>query len=200
MTIEMLRRIRYAAIAVAVVAGAALLAAEAGLFRAKAPDPAFGGPSLGAFTLVDQNGETVGRGDLIGRPVALFFGFTHCPDVCPTTLASMTALLGRLGSDAERLGVYFVTVDPDRDTTDVIKTYLSSFDPRIRGLTGTKEQIATFAKPLGVYFARAGDGDGYTVDHTSSVFLLDKEGRFRATIAYGEDSDVALAKLRDLVR
>jgi protein SCO1/2 len=91
-------------------------------------------------------------------------------------------------------------VDPDRDTPEEIKTYLSSFDPRIRGLTGSEDQIKALARPLGVYFAKVKSGDSYTMDHTASVFLLDSEGRFRGTIAYGEDSAVALEKVRKLLR
>lgn len=198
MSIEMLRRIRYAAIAAIVVLSGVLAAAEFGLFRREAAAPALGGPALGAFVLTDQNGMRVTEHDVIGRPAAIFFGFTSCPDVCPTTLTSLTALLQRLGADADRFGVFFVTVDPDRDNPAALKAYLSSFDSRIRGLTGTAAQLKALTKPLGVFHERVGEGDNYTVDHTASVFLLNAEGRFQGTIAYGEDADVALEKLRGM--
>lgn len=199
MTIEMLRRIRYAAIAAIVVLAGIWGAAELGLFPREAAEPSFGRPAIGTFELTDQNGKRVTERDVVGRPAVVFFGFTYCPDVCPTTLGSLTALLKRLGADADRLGVFFVTVDPGRDDAATIKAYLSSFDPRIRGLTGTEDQLAAFAKPLGAFYARVGEGDSYTVDHTASVFLLDASGRFQGTIAYGEDADTAYAKLRTLV-
>ena len=200
MSVEMLRRVRYAAIAAIVLFGGALLALQLGWMRSRAPEPSFGSAVIGSFSLVDQNGKRVGPEDVLGRPAAMFFGFTYCPDVCPTTLASTTALLGRLRGDADKLGVFFVTVDPERDTPAVLKSYLVSFDPRIRGLTGSPDQLAALAKPLGVYYARSGAGDGYTMDHTASIILLDAKGRLIGTIAYGESGDVALEKLRALVR
>jgi protein SCO1/2 len=199
MSIQTLRLIRYGAIALIAVLGLFWAATWLGLFQRQTA-PSFGGPVIGAFQMTDQNGKAVSERDLIGRPAAVFFGFTYCPDVCPTTLASMTALMGKLGADADRLGVFFVTVDPARDTQQALKAYLGSFDPRIRGLTGTHEQLASMAKPLGVYYARAGEGDNYTMDHTASVFLLDAQGRFHGTIAYGEDGATALEKLRALLR
>lgn len=201
MSIEMLRRIRYAAVAAIILCGAALIAIEYGWRPGPAPEPSYGRVGIAdTFNLIDQDGKAVGARDVLGRPSVFFFGFTFCPDVCPTTLAAMTALLGRLGGDADKLGVFFVSVDPDRDKPAALKAYLSSFDQRIRGLTGTAEQLAAVAKPLGVYYARSGSGDSYTMDHTASVILLDAKGRFAGTIAYGEDSDVALEKLRSLVR
>lgn len=204
MSIETLRIIRYAAFAA--IGALALVWAAIGLGwlqRADAPavSPASGAPVVAAFELADHEGQAVGQADLLGRPAVVFFGFTYCPDVCPTTLTSLSALLGKMGADAEGLGIFFVTVDPERDTAKALKAYLSSFDPRIRGLTGTKEQIAALAKPLGVFFARSDiDGGGYTMDHTASVFLLDAQGRLISTIAYGEDEATALAKLTRLVK
>ncbi len=199
MSVEVLRAIRYGAFAVIALIALGWAGFGLGLFRRDA-EPQFGQAAITSFRLTDQNGATVTEKALLGRPAALFFGFTYCPDVCPTTLTSMTALLARLSSDADEVGVFFVTVDPERDTAPELKKYLSSFDPRIRGLTGPADQIAAIAKPLGVYYARSGIGDSYTMDHTASVFLLDANGGLRGTIAYGEGADTAEAKLRALLR
>lgn len=199
MNVQTLRVIRYGAYALIGLIALGWMAVSLGLFR-KDAEPQFGRASIGAFRLTDQNGATVTEKDVLGRPAVLFFGFTYCPDVCPTTLASITNLLKRLDGAGDKLGVYFVTVDPDRDTEAALKAYLSSFDPRIRGLTGTAEQIAAIAKPLGVYYARSGTGQNYTMDHTASLFLLDANGSFRGTIAYEEEADTAEAKLRALLR
>ncbi|MFM9865625.1 MAG: SCO family protein [Micropepsaceae bacterium] len=199
MSIGMLRAIRYGALAL--IGGLALMWAAVGLgWFAPLGELQHGASVVGAFRLTDQDGNAVTERALLGRPAVVFFGFTYCPDVCPTTLTSMTALLKALGGDADRLGAYFVTVDPERDTAGALKTYLGSFDKRIRGLTGPADQIAAIARPLGVYFARSGPGGSYTMDHTASVFLLDADGRLHGTIAYGEDAAVAEAKVRALLR
>lgn len=160
-----------------------------------------GGPSLGTFQLTDQNGTAVTEKDILGKPALFFFGFTYCPDVCPTVLASLTASLSKLGPDADKIGVYFVSVDPDRDTTDVLKAYMSSFDPRIRALTGTREQIAAIAKSLGVYYAKVDTGGGgYSVDHSALVIQLDARGKFFGTIAFDEAGEAVVDKMRRLAR
>lgn len=160
-----------------------------------------GGPSIGTFQLMDQNGQAVSQKDVLGKPALFFFGFTYCPDVCPTVLASMTASLAKLGPDADKLNVYFVSVDPERDTPAVLKTYLSSFDPRIRGLTGSREQIAAIAKSLGVYFAKVETGGGsYSVDHSALVIQLDSNGKFFGTIAFDEAGEAIVDKMKRLVR
>lgn len=200
MSIETLRAIRYGAFALIALLALLWAAVGLGLYRAPQEGPRFEQVSVGSFELADQDGKSVTQRDVLGRPAVIFFGYTYCPDVCPTTLASITALLSKLGSDGDRLAVFFVTVDPERDTSVELKKYLSSFDRRIRALTGSQEQINAIAKPLGVYFARTGSGDSYTMDHTASVFLLDSHGRLEATIAYGEDPAVAEAKVRELLR
>lgn len=196
-----LRIVRYVAVALIAVLALVWAGVGLGLFKAGDRAPAAGDPTIGAFQLTDHEGRAVDQTAVLGKPALVFFGFTYCPDVCPTTLTAMSALLGRLGRDGDRLGVFFVTVDPDRDTPAALKAYLSSFDPRIRGLTGSEAQIKAMARPLGVYFAKADGGAGsYTMDHTASVFLLDAQGRFRGTIAYGEDAAVAEDKVRLLLR
>ncbi|NEV64572.1 SCO family protein [Thiorhodococcus minor] len=201
---ELLRIVRYGAITLVAVLVFASLAVSLGFFQSgpvPGASPALGARLIAPFKLVDQDGQAVSEADVLGRPAAVFFGFTHCPEVCPTTLASLTATLRRMGSAANKLGVFFVSVDPERDTSDELESYLSAFDPRIRGLTGTPDQIAAFAKPLGVYYARTKvEGGGYTVEHTATMFLLDAQGRFVGSIAYGEAQDAALAKLGNLAR
>ena len=199
MSTAMLKTIRYGAFALIGVLALVWAAVSLGLVGSGG-EAQYGRAVLGSFRLVDQDGNAVTERSILGRPAVVFFGFTYCPDVCPTTLASMTALLKALGGDADRLGAYFVTVDPERDTAGALKAYLGSFDKRIRGLTGPADQIAAIARPLGVYFARSGPGGSYTMDHTASVFLLDADGRLHGTIAYGEDAAVAEAKVRALLR
>src|SRR4051794_28306000 len=136
---------------------------------------AIGGP----FILTDQDGNTVTDRDFRGRPFLVFFGFTHCPDVCPTTLHEVSEILRTLGRDAPRVGAAFITVDPDRDTPAALKDYLSSFDPRLKGLTGDALAITAVAKAYRVYFKKIPlDQGNYTMDHTAIVYLMDKEGRF----------------------
>jgi protein SCO1/2 len=155
----------------------------------------------GPFTLTDQTGAAVTEAALKGHPSAIFFGYTFCPDVCPTTLFDMTVLMKELGPDADKLKVYFVTVDPARDTREQIASYLQAFDPRIIGLTGTQAEIDRIVKEYKVYAKKVPDesGDGYTMDHSASVFLLDRDGRFAGTLDYHEKTETALAKLKRLI-
>lgn len=201
MDIRILRIIRYGAIALIAALVFASLAVGLGWLQSDMPQVTLSspGPAIARFNLIDQKNQAVSERDVIGRPSVVFFGFTYCPDVCPTTLASLTALLGRMGGDADRLRAFFVTVDPQRDTPDALDKYLAGFDPRIRGLTGAPDQIAAIARSLSVYYAKVQTGNGsYTMDHTATVFLLDAQGRFVGTVDYGEQADVALAKLRRL--
>jgi protein SCO1/2 len=132
--------------------------------------------------------------------MAVFFGFTHCPDVCPTTLGEMTALIEALGPDADRLHWLFISVDWERDTPEALAGYLEAFDRRILGLSGTEAQVAEAARAFRVSYRRVGlDGGGYTMDHSASVFLLDGAGRFAGTIDNKESEGVALEKLRMLL-
>ena len=173
-------------------------AAGFNLFRDKqaAKEP-FGGP----LNLVTMDGTPFTEKDLRATPAAIFFGFTHCPDVCPTTLYELDGWLKQLGPEAGDIKAYFITVDPERDTQDVMKTYVSNVSDRIIGVTGTPENIADTVKSYHVYAKKVPGEDGeYTMDHTASVFLLDKGGRFRSTIAYQENPDTALEKLKNLAK
>jgi protein SCO1/2 len=151
----------------------------------------------GPFTLTDQAGRTVTDQNFKGKPFFVFFGFTNCPDICPTTLFEMSEVLRILGPDAEKTAALFVSVDPERDTPAKLKDYLSSFHPRIFGLTGTPEQIAIVEKEYRVYAKKIPLKDGdYTMDHTAVVYLMDKNGRFVAPFNLKRSADEAAADLR----
>jgi protein SCO1 len=154
----------------------------------------------GPFTLTDHKGQRVTEAVLAGKPYAMFFGFTHCPDVCPTTLQDMTGWLTKLGPDADKLRMVFVTVDPARDTPAALGEYLKSFDPRILGLTGGDEEMASMLRAYRVY-ARKGEtkNGGYDMDHTAAIYLMDRRGDLKTVIGYGEKSDQSLVKLKDLI-
>jgi protein SCO1/2 len=164
------------------------------LLAPEAPQAAaIGGP----FHLIDQNGQTVTEQDLKGHPSLVFFGFTHCPDVCPTTLFDISEVMRALGPDAERMHAVFITVDPERDTQGVLKDYLASFDPHLSGLTGDNAGIAAVAKEYRVYFKKVPlDDGGYTMDHTAIVYLMDKEGRFVQPFSLKRAPEAAAADLR----
>ncbi len=136
---------------------------------------AIGGP----FTLVNQDGRSVTERDLAGRPHLVFFGFTHCPDVCPTTLQQISDVLAAMGPKADGLKVAFVSVDPERDTPEALKRYLASFDPRIMGLTGSPEQVRDAVKAYRAYAKKVPGRDGdYTMEHTALVYLMDARNEF----------------------
>jgi protein SCO1/2 len=154
---------------------------------------AVGGP----FRLLDQDGNTVTDQDMKGKPFLVFFGFTHCPDVCPTTLFDVSEVLRKLGPDADRVGALFISVDPARDTPDKLKDYLSSFDPHLRGLTGDETAITAVAKAYRVYYKKVPlDGGEYTMDHTALVYLMDKEGHFVRPFNVKQRPEEAAADLR----
>ena len=166
----------------AFVAGMVLFSAVVFIVTGRSPAPitmssAVGGP----FKLVDQNSKPITEQDLIGHPYLVFFGFTHCPDVCPTTLFEVSEILRKLGPDAKNVRALFITVDPERDTPAVLKDYMSSFDPRVIGATGDSAAIMSVEKTFRVYAKKVPlDGGGYTMDHTAIVYLMDKAGRFVA--------------------
>lgn len=166
----------------------------AGRLPTPIPAPsAIGGP----FSLVDQTGQPVTQSDLKGKPSLMFFGFTHCPDICPTALFDMTQVYKALGRDGDKVQAYFVSVDPERDTPDILKEYLSSFDPRLRGLTGDPAAVAAMEKAYRVYSKKIPlDAGGYTMDHTALVYLMDKEGRFVAPFNLKRKPEEAAAELK----
>ena len=157
------------------------LAALGGVVYAVIPGRAdLGSPEIGgSFTMIGQDGRVVTNADLAGRPYLVFFGYTHCPDFCPTALFDISAVFKELGPD-KKVAALFVTVDPERDTPDVLKTYLENFDSRIIGLTGDTKKVEAIAKSFRVYAKKLpGEKTGdYTVDHTGVVYLMDKRGKF----------------------
>lgn len=162
----------------------------------RAPSPvgsavaAVGGP----FRLEDQSGKVVTEQDMKGKPFLVFFGYTHCPDVCPTTLFDISQVMKKLGPDADRIGALFITVDPERDTPALMKDYMSNFDPHLRGLTGDQAAISTAIKEYRVYAKKIPLKDGdYTMDHTAIVYLMDKNGDFVAPFDLSKESPEAAA-------
>jgi protein SCO1/2 len=160
----------------------------------------YAGKSFGdAFTLVDQNGEQITEQAFRGHPTAVFFGFTHCPEVCPTTLFELDGWLRQLGETGSEIGAYFVSIDPARDTPEVLGDYVSNVSDRIVGITGEPDKVYAMAESFGIYWRKVDlEGGDYTMDHTASVLLLDEAGDFAGTIAYGENPDTAVAKLKRL--
>jgi len=154
---------------------------------------AIGGP----FSLTDHNGRTVTDRDLKGRPFLVFFGFTHCPDICPTAMFEISEIIKKLGPDGDRMRALFITVDPERDTPEALKAYVSSFDPRIIALTGDEASIAAMTKAYRAIYRKVPLKDGgYTMDHTAIVYLMDKEGRFVSPFSLKRTADAAAAELR----
>jgi protein SCO1 len=189
------RNIRILAISVAFLAGLVACAGLALLLAGPAVQQvaAIGGP----FRLTDQNGRTVTDEDFKGHPFLVFFGYTHCPDICPTTLFEISEMLRALGPDADRARALFITVDPERDTAAVMKDYLSNFDPHVEGLTGDPAQIAAVAKAYRAYYKKVPlDDGGYTMDHMAVIYLMDKDGRFVSTFSLKRTTEAAAADLR----
>ena len=151
----------------------------------------------GAFQLTDQSGQTVTEKALEGRPTLIFFGFTHCPDVCPTSLFEISEVLRAMGPDADRVNAYFISVDPERDTAEAMKDYLSSFDPHLKGLTGPPQDLAKVISEYRVYAKKVPLKDGdYTMDHTALVYLMDREGKFVAPFNLKRTPDEAATDLK----
>ena len=144
--------------------------------------PVIGGP----FQLVNQDGQTVDQSLLNGKWSLVFFGFTYCPDFCPTTLTTLEATRGLLGADAANLQIVFVSIDPERDTPKALKDYLSfdDFPPGVIGLTGTADQVAQAARTYRAYYEKVGEGEGYTMNQSLTVYLMGPDGQFRSALAH----------------
>ena len=163
-----------------------------GLRHATAP-AVIGGP----FQLTDQTGQAVTEKSMLGHPSLVFFGFTHCPDVCPTTLFEISEVLKAMGKDADRVNAYYISVDPERDTAAAMKEYLSSFDPRLKGLTGNPDEVAKVLSEYRVYAKKVPLKDGdYTMDHTALVYLMDRDGRFVAPFNINRKPEEAASDLK----
>ena len=191
----------WAAVAVALVV---LGAASVGLlpFGPKSPDSAAspGAPLGGAFALVDHNGAPVTEAIFREKPSITLFGFTHCPDICPTGLMEMTRWAEALGDDADGLRFLFVTVDPERDTPETLSIYVSAFSERIIGITGEPDDVMAMTRDYKIFSRKVPlEGGDYTMDHTASMILHDADGNFVGTIDTAESHETGLEKLRRLV-
>ena len=182
----------------AFIAGLVLFSAVVFIVTGKSPAPVALQSSVGGpFQLIDQNGKPITEQDFKGRPALVFFGFTHCPDVCPTALFEMSEILRAMGDDAKRVNAFFVSVDPERDTPPIMKDYLSSFDPNLKGLTGSAEATAQIITGYRVYAKKVPLKDGdYTMDHTALIYLLDRDGRFVAPFNIKRRPEEAAADLK----
>ncbi|MEO9458738.1 MAG: SCO family protein [Lentilitoribacter sp.] len=151
------------------------------------------------FRLIDHNGDVITDAAMSGKPTAVFFGFTHCPEVCPTTLYELAGWLDILGDEGKDINSYFITIDPERDTPQIMKSYVENFTDRIVGITGSPKDVLKLAKSWHVYWKKIPlDDDDYTMDHSASIFLIDAKGHFKGTISFGENPDIALQKLKNL--
>ncbi len=184
--------------AAAILAGAAALSAIAIVLWPRGGEVAVAPSAVGGpFKLTDQNGRAVTDTDLKGKPFLVFFGFTNCPDICPTALFDMSEVFRRLGPDAEKVSAIFISVDPARDTPEKMKDYLQSFHERISALTGTQADIDAVTKAYKAYAKRVPLENGdYTMDHSAIVYLMDKNGRFVAPFNLKRPADEAAADLR----
>ena len=152
------------------------------------------------FELIDSNGNKITESAFVGSPAVLFFGFTHCPNVCPITLRRLSLLIEKLGKDQNRLNAFFITLDPEQDSWKVLNSYLSTFNNRIIGITGKPKKIKVLAKSWGVYSKKVPlDGENYTIDHTSLIFLLKNDGNFLKTIDLKDDFELSLKEIKKLL-
>ncbi|MBB5049260.1 protein SCO1/2 [Rhodopseudomonas rhenobacensis] len=181
------------AFAGSLVVGLVVVLWLAGGLRTVTAPSTVGGP----FQLTDQTGQTVTEQSLKGKPTLIFFGFTHCPDVCPTSLFEISEVLRAMGKDADRVNAYFVSVDPERDTQAAMKEYLASFDPHLKGLTGDAAAVAKVISGFRVYARKVPLKDGdYTMDHTALIYLMDRDGKFVAPFNLKRKPDEAAADLK----
>jgi protein SCO1/2 len=154
------------------------------------------------FELLDASGKRTTLADFKGKVVVLFFGYTHCPDVCPGTLAELALVKQQLGADGDRMQVVFVTLDPERDRPEILKEYVPAFDPTFVGLYGDADATARTAKDFKVYYKKVpGSGSGtYTLDHTAAAFVFDPQGRLRLFASYGQDPEALVHDIKQLLR
>jgi protein SCO1/2 len=182
-----------AAFASSLVVGLVVVLWLLGGLRGVTAPAAIGGP----FQLTDQAGQTVTEKNLQGKPTLIFFGFTHCPDVCPTSLFEISEVLRAMGRDADRVNAYFISVDPERDTAPAMKDYLSSFDPHLKGLTGNPDAVGKVISGFRVYAKKVPLKDGdYTMDHTALIYLMDRDGKFVAPFNLKRTPEAAAADLK----
>lgn len=191
--------VQIAIAAAAAVAAAAIAFLVLDLGRSGPPQ----GKALvgGPFELVDQHGDTVTEADLEGKYALIYFGYTYCPDVCPTSLQTMSAALDLLGPDGEAVQPVFITVDPARDTVEQMAAYAEHFHPRLLALTGTEEQIADAARAYRVYYQRVDDSSAteYLMDHTSLYYLMGPDGEYAAHFGHDATTEEMAGRIRELI-
>ena len=197
--------IRFRRLSAALAAIAILLVAPACTDQSKAPRFKLvdvTGATFGKeLALTDHNGQRRTLADFRGKAVTVFFGFTHCPDVCPTTLGEMAVVMKELGADAGRLQVLFVTVDPERDTAEVLQRYVPAFHPSFLGLTGSAEDLARVAKEFKIFYQKQPlPGGGYSMDHSAGTYIFDAQGRLRLFAQYGAGAPALLHDIRLLLQ
>lgn len=181
--------------AVAVVAAAGIGASYVLNNKKMSETLSVGGP----FKLIGTDGQEVTEAALKGKYSLFFFGFTFCPDACPTALNTFSLMLGKLGADADKIQPVFVSIDPGRDTPKILKEYLSSFDPRIMGLTGTPEAIAETAKFFRVYYAKQGDGEFYLMDHSTAIIVMNPDYEYAGVMAGNMQPDEMVTRLKEII-
>ena len=184
------------AVAVAAITGRHLLAPPQ---PPAPPRPAIGGP----FSLVDHNAKTVSEADFRGQFMLVFFGYTYCPDVCPTALTIVADAIKLLGGQGDAVAPVFITIDPQRDTPEQLAMYVSHFHPRLVGLTGTPEQLTAAAKAYKVYYAKAphedGDSHDFAMDHSSVIYLIGPDGKYLDSFGTGASPEIVAARLREFL-
>lgn len=177
------------------------IALATALFRGDGHMPFSTGEALvgGSFRLRDQDGKMVTDRNFLGKYMLVFFGYTYCPDVCPTELQVMTQAIEAMGSDGKSIQPVFITIDPERDTPEVLKAYVANFGPRLIGLTGSQDEVAAAAKAYRVFYKKVANADGnaYLMDHTSIIYLMDREGRFVRHFTYSTDAKTLSEALAD---
>jgi len=197
---KLLRNAVFAVVAIGLVLIAALFTYQylnRGTDKSLMADSELGAP----FNLIDHDGNPITEAAFKGKPTLVYFGFTRCPEVCPTTFYEMAGWFDTLGDKGKDLQAFFITVDPERDTPEIMKGFAEAFTDRATGITGDPEKVWNLLAAWHVYYKKIYDEDGdYTMDHTASVFLVDRNGRFKGTIAYGENTETAIAKLERLIQ
>jgi len=194
---------RQAAFALSILAVTLAIAGAAFYFASGRSGPTGSGVALvgGPFSLTDHTGRRVTEKDFLGKYMLVFFGFTYCPDVCPTELQVMSAALDELGAEGDKIQPVFVSIDPERDTPDVVRQYVENFHPRLVGLTGSPDDIAVIARAYRVYYKKAPGGSeaDYEMDHSTTIYLMDAQGRFRKHFNYTTDAKGLAQALREAI-
>jgi protein SCO1 len=192
-----IRRFLWVLVGLATILGIAQYLLWGALRQKDAANPSYKLTISKPIKMTSHKGQPFTEKDIVGKPTLIFFGFLSCPDVCPTTLNDISGWLEALGSDADRLNTVYVSVDPARDTPQLMADYLSSFDHRIVGVTGSESELQKLTKALGVFYSKEATSENdYTMNHTASVLLLDTNGSLARTIDYHEKRSIAVKKIR----